>query len=79
MRAALGLSRSTLQTRLSAAFAFRKIKMNEFLANATVPLIPTVIAVTIGVFASVAVAQNYYTGEPGEAPGVSQTAQATAG
>jgi hypothetical protein len=49
-----------------------EIKMNEFLAKATVPLISTVVAVTIGMFASVAVAQNYNTGGPGEAPGVSQ-------
>jgi len=47
--------------------------MNRFLAKkATVRLIPAVAAVTIGLFATAAAAQNYLQGEPGEAPGVSQ-------
>ena len=44
--------------------------MNKF--PSTMRLIPTVAALTIGLFASGAVAQNYLQGEPGEAPGVSQ-------
>jgi hypothetical protein len=35
-------------------------------------LIPTLAAVTIGLFATAAAAQNYLQGYPGEAPGVSQ-------
>ena len=45
--------------------------MNKF--PSTMRLIPTVAALTIGLFASGAVAQNYLQGEPGEAPGVSTT------
>lgn len=41
----------------------------KFLAKATMRLVPTLAAV--GLFASVAVAQNYLQGEPGEAPLVS--------
>jgi hypothetical protein len=44
--------------------------MNEF--PSTVRVIPPLVAVTIGLFASGAVAQNYLQREPGEAPGVSQ-------
>ena len=47
--------------------------MKEFLAKkATVRLIPAVVALTIGLFATAATAQHYLQGEPGEAPGVSQ-------
>jgi hypothetical protein len=48
-----------------------EIKMNKF--PSTMRLIPIVAALTIGLFASGAVAQNYLQGEPGEAPGVSTT------
>ena len=44
--------------------------MNKF--PSTMRIIPTLAAVTIGLFATGAVAQNYLQGEPGEAPGVSQ-------
>jgi len=47
-----------------------EIRMNEF--PSTVRLIPPLVAVTIGLFASGAVAENYLQREPGEAPGVSQ-------
>jgi hypothetical protein len=47
-----------------------EIKMNKF--PSTVRFIPALAAVTICLFASGAVAQNYLQGEPGEAPGVSQ-------
>ena len=44
--------------------------MNKF--PSSMRLIPPLAALTIGLFASGAVAQNYLQGEPGEAPGVSQ-------
>jgi hypothetical protein len=50
-------------------------KMNKLMSKflATTRHIPTLAAVTIALVTSVAVAQNYQTGEPGEAPGVSAT------
>jgi hypothetical protein len=47
-----------------------EIQMSKF--RSTIRFIPTLTAVSIGLFASGAVAQNYLQGEPGEAPGVSQ-------
>jgi hypothetical protein len=49
-----------------------EIKMKQFRAKKGLRLIPILTAVTIGLFASAASAQNYLQGEPGEAPGVSQ-------
>jgi hypothetical protein len=50
-----------------------EIRMDKrFAGKVAVSVIPTFAAVTIALFASGAVAQNYLSGEPGEAPGVSQ-------
>jgi hypothetical protein len=46
--------------------------MNQYFANAMGRLIPTLLATTIGLFATAASSQQYLQGEPGEAPGVSQ-------
>jgi hypothetical protein len=46
--------------------------MNQYLAKTSGALIPTLVAMTIGLFATAAASQNYLQGEPGEAPGVPQ-------